>query len=219
MNNHLVEQVGRIVEIYRKINVPFEKLCKCSESIDSLTEQKELSQKGSVGEWIISVIIADIPFTLLMSFVHPLILLPFMIVTVVIFRKKLHEFNVKRQNFDERIAKQEQLMAEYQSEIDAIFSEYEADISVLPYEFRKELATMELIEMFYRIVATGRADSIKEAINVFYDDMRKMRMEEDNRHAAYCQEQMLQSVKNAEYQAQRTADMIALQNLFSNNNN
>lgn len=219
MNNHLVEQVGRIVEIYRKINVPFEKLCKCSESIDSLTEQKELSQKGSVGEWIISVIIADIPFTLLMSFVHSLILLPFMIVTVVILRKKLHEFNVKRQNFDERIAKQEQLMAEYQSEIDAIFSEYEADISVLPYEFRKELATMELIEMFYRIVATGRADSIKEAINVFYDDMRKMRMEEDNRHAAYCQEQMLQSVKNAEYQAQRTADMIALQNLFSNNNN
>ena len=43
MNNQLVEQVGRIVEIYRKINVPFEKLCKCSEAIDSMTEQKELS--------------------------------------------------------------------------------------------------------------------------------------------------------------------------------
>lgn len=218
MNVELVNKVGRVVEIYREINVPFEKLCKCSEAIESLKTQQELAKKSSFGEWAVSTIIADIPFTMLMYLagIHPLILLPFMILTIVIIRKKLHDYNIKRQNYDERIAKQEQQMAEYQGEIDTLFERYDSEISILPWEFRRELATMELFEMFYRIVATGRADTIKEAINVFYDDMRKMRMEADNRHAAYCQEQALIAAKNAAFQAQRAADNIEWQNFWGN---
>lgn len=89
MNYQLANQVGRVVEIYRGINVPFEKLCKCSEAIESLKKQQELAKKSSFGEWAVSTIIADIPFTMLMYLagIHPLILLPFMILTIVIIRK------------------------------------------------------------------------------------------------------------------------------------
>lgn len=221
MNHQLIERMDRVLETYHKIDKISQDYWKYTNAAESLKKQKELAEKGSIGEWIIATLIADIPFTILMYLarIHPLILLPFMIVTIVILRKKLHNFNVKRQNFDERIAKQEEQAQECQNWVDIIFSEHQSDISIIPSAFLKELETIEMHEMFHKIIATGRADSIKEAINVFYDDMRKMRMEEDNRHAAYCQEQMLQSVKNAEYQAQRTADIIALQNLFSNNNN
>lgn len=219
MNTQLTEKVGRVVEIYREVNVPFLERCKHEDAIISLKEQKELSKKSTFGEWAISTIIADIPFTMLMYMakIPPLILLPFMIITIIIIHKKIHDLNFKKQNYDERIAKQEQLVAECQAKIDEIVTSHADEIfSVFPVEFLKKLENIEMFEHFYSIVAEGRADTMKEAVNVFYDDMRKMRIEENSRHAAYCQEQALIAARNASFQAQRAADNIEWQTIWGN---
>ena len=118
--------------------------------------------------------------------------------------------------YDEQIAEQKIAL----QEADELYCVMAHNAGVLfPQIPPKYLADTEILQQLYDILDFGRADSWKEALNVLEMDLHNKRMEDDAKNAGRLQEQMLQSIKNTEYQAQRTADMIALQNLFSNNNN
>lgn len=71
------------------------------------------------------------------------------------------------------------------------------------------------LKQLYDILAYGRADDWKEALNVFEQDLHNQKIEANSKHAAICQEQALAAAKNAAFQAQRAADMLEWQNFWS----
>ena len=149
----------------------------------------------------------------------PIVVVPTLLAGVIVgiivskILKKMLSGNLKK--YDEQIA--EQKIALQQS--DELYCAMAHNAGVLfPQIPPKYLADTEILQQLYDILDFGRADSWKEALNVLEMDLHNKRMEDDAKNAGRLQEQMLQSIKNTEYQAQRTADMIALQNLFGNNN-
>ncbi len=117
--------------------------------------------------------------------------------------------------YDEQIAEQKIALEEADSLYFAMAHNAGALFPQIPPNY---LADTEILQQLYDILDFERADSWKEALNVLELNLHNKRMEEEAILAQHRQEQMLQTLRNTEYQAQRTADMVAMQNLFGNHN-
>lgn len=149
----------------------------------------------------------------------PIIVIPTLLAGVIvgviiskILKKKLSG-NLKK--FDDQIAEQQAELNQAQTAYNNMIYQCKVIHSFIPPQYLNTTT----IQKLYNILQYGRADSWKEALNVLEMDLHNKRMEDDMKHNAYVQEQMLKTLKNTEYQAQKTADMVAMQNLFGNNNN
>ena len=149
----------------------------------------------------------------------PFIVIPTLLAGVIvgvivskILKKKL---SGNLQKFDDQIAEQQAELNQAQTAYNNMIYQCKVIHSFIPPQYLNTAT----IQKLYNILQYGRADSWKEALNVLEMDLHNRRMEDDMKHNAYVQEQMLKSLKNTEYQAQKTADMVAIQNLFGNNNN
>lgn len=149
----------------------------------------------------------------------PIIIIPTLLAGVIvgvivskILKKKLSG-NLKK--FDDQIAEQQAELNQAQTAYNNMIYQCKVIHSFIPPQYLNTAT----IQKLYNILQYVRADSWKEALNVLEMDLHNKRMEDDMKHNAYVQEQMLKTLKNTEYQAQKTADMVAMQNLFGNNNN
>lgn len=149
----------------------------------------------------------------------PIIVIPTLLAGVIvgvivskILKKKLSS-NLKK--FDDQIAEQQAELNQAQTAYSNMIYQCKVIHSFIPPQYLNTAT----IQKLYNILQYGRADSWKEALNVLEMDLHNQRMEAKAKNSERLQEQMLQSIKNTEYQTQKTADMIAMQNLFGNNNN
>lgn len=149
----------------------------------------------------------------------PIIIIPTLLAGVIvgvivskIVKKKLSG-NLKK--FDDQIAEQQAELNQAQTAYNNMIYQCKVIHSFIPPQYLNTAT----IQKLYNILQYGRADSWKEALNVLEMDLHNKRMEDDMKHNVHVQEQMLKTLKNTEYQAQKTADMVAMQNLFGNNNN
>lgn len=149
----------------------------------------------------------------------PIIIIPTLLAGVIvgvivskIVKKKLSG-NLKK--FDDQIAEQQAELNQAQTAYNNMIYQCKVIHSFIPPQYLNTAT----IQKLYNILQYGRADSWKEALNVLEMDLHNQRMEAKAKNSERLQEQMLQSIKNTEYQTQKTADMIAMQNLFGNNNN
>ncbi len=143
------------------------------------------------------------------------IIVPGIIVGIIV-TKVLKNKLISNSKYDKQIAEQKIAL----QEADELYCAMAHNAGVLfPQIPPKYLADTKILQQLYDILDFGRADSWKEALNVLEIDLHNKRTEDDMKHNAYVQEQMLKTLKNKEYQAQKTADMVAMQNLFGNNNN
>lgn len=149
----------------------------------------------------------------------PIIVIPTLLAGVIvgvivskILKKKLSG-NLKK--FDDQIAEQQAELNQAQTAYNNMIYQCKVIHSFIPPQYLNTAT----IQKLYNILQYGRADSWKEALNVLEMDLHNQRMEAKAKNSERLQEQMLQSIKNTEYQTQKTADMIAMQNLFGNNNN
>ena len=149
----------------------------------------------------------------------PIIVIPTLLVGVIVgvivskILKKRLSGNLKK--FDDQIAEQQAELNQAQTAYNNIIYQCKVIHSFIPPQYLNTAT----IQKLYNILQYGRADSWKEALNVLEMDLHNKRMEDDMKHNVHVQEQMLKTLKNTEYQAQKTADMVAMQNLFGNNNN
>lgn len=149
----------------------------------------------------------------------PIIVIPTLLAGVIvgvivskILKKKLSG-NLKK--FDDQIAEQQAELNQTQTAYNNMIYQCKVIHSFIPPQYLNTAT----IQKLYNILQYGRADSWKEALNVLEMDLHNKRMEDDAKNAERLQEQMLKTLKNTEYQAQKTADMVAMQNLFGNNDN
>ncbi len=149
----------------------------------------------------------------------PIIVIPTLLAGVIvgvivskILKKKLSG-NLKK--FDDQIAEQQAELNQAQTAYNNMIYQCKVIHSFIPPQYLNTAT----IQKLYNILQYGRADSWKEALNVLEMDLHNKRMEDDMKHNVHIQEQMLKTLKNTEYQVQKTADMVAMQNLFGNNNN
>lgn len=224
MNNQLVSEVRNAVEILTQANEEYKNQLDSLSRIDSLRRQKAEASKSSkmllVGEWLLCYVAVG------------LILMPSMqtkglyisMISAFFLRIPLHRFIRKRQekkdNYEARIEKQQQILEQHRNKTVEILNTHLQELSVIPEIYFQKYKVDQLVviaNMLYEILAYGRADSKKEALNVLENDLHNMRMEAGQQELLSSNSVIQQNSEYAAFQAKRAADYIAWQNFWGNN--
>lgn len=235
MDHNLTSQVMNALEVLKQANVPYCKQIDCLGKINSLRTQKAEIENAKPSKTTIileifacyialAIIPASIFGYLLKSSTLLSICVPMSFIIAIFIRIPLHKriyerFSKKEINdYEERIQKQKQILEQYRNETSHILNSNLETLSVIPQFYFQKYKVDELVEvvnMLYEILASERADSKKEALNILENDLHNLRMELAQSEILAQQAAIQQSAEYAAWQAQKTADYIAWQSFFS----
>lgn len=229
MNNNLTSEVRNALEILKQAKVPYYQQIDCLSKISALNIQKKESKKSSKTVVILEVlgcyiVLGMIFLAILGNTEIAMICMPISFILAFFVRIPLHKHIVEREiqknNYDGRIEKQKQLLGQYRNETSQILNSHLNELSVIPEIYFQKYKIDELVEvvnMLYEILASERADSKKEALNILENELHNRRMELAQNEIISQQISIRETVEYAAWQTQKAADYIALQCFFSSN--
>ena len=229
MNNNLTSEVKNALEILKQAKVPYYQQIDCISKINSLSIQKEESKKPSKTIIVVEVIVCYLVLGMIFLLItggseKSISLMPICFILAFFVRipvhKRIIEKEIQKNDYDGRIEKQRQLLEQYRNETSQILNSHLNELSVIPELYFQKYKIDELVEVvnvLYEILASERADSKKEALNILENELHNRRMELAQNEVLAQQISIKESVEYATWQTQKVADYIALQCFFSSN--
>ena len=229
MNNNLTSEVKNALEILKQAKVPYYQQIDCISKINSLSIQKEESKKPSKTIIVVEVIVCYLVLGMIFLLItggseKSISLMPICFILAFFVRipvhKRIIEKEIQKNDYDGRIEKQRQLLEQYRNETSQILNSHLNELSVIPELYFQKYKIDELVEVvnvLYEILASERADSKKEALNILENELHNRRMELAQNEVLAQQISIKESVEYATWKTQKVADYIALQCFFSSN--
>lgn len=123
-------------------------------------------------------------------------------------KQKLNEDDIRTV---ERTQKDRQTIEKISSEIEQIAVSNADAINEIPRDYR----TYYAVSFFDKVLENGRAESMKEAMNLYEDHLHKMRMENMNQQLIYRQNQQVQMLAEVERNTRETKRAVDLNTAFN----
>lgn len=208
-----VPALRRIDELYAMANNISQQSTAAKVRLDSKKKQRPGSIIAAL--WL-TVVACEAVMTLINALFHNLFLAYLGIIpTIIVCRKVYRKIKIKNRSEDETTAKalkkNEELYTEISEEIEQVSFQYNDAIAAIPRDYRYYYA----VNFFENVLINGRADSMKEAINLYENHLHQMRMENANQRLLLMNEQQSRMMSEIERNTRDTAYAVNMNTAFN----